>query len=133
MEAGIRAVLHECGRASTEERITFPEVVAALAVAGVERYHTDLMRAETTYYFPDGATERVETHPAVLPPAMDFSAEGVESAVRAIQAGTIRYRGFCERVLRAGCAGWMVSIVGRRVVYYGRGGDSHTEWFPGSR
>lgn len=67
MEAGIRAVLHECSRASTEERITFPEAVAAL-----ERYHTDLVRAETTHYFPDGATERVETHPAVLPPAMNF-------------------------------------------------------------
>ncbi|GAA4256532.1 DUF1398 domain-containing protein [Azospirillum formosense] len=126
-------VLLECSRASEEERITFPEVVAALAAAGVERYHTDLVRAETTYYFPDGMTERVEFRPYALPPAMDFAAEGVESAVRAIQAGTIRYGGFCERVLRAGCAGWTVSILGRRVVYYGRSGDSHTEWFPGAR
>ena len=133
MNARISAVLHECSRASGEELISFPEVVAALAAVGVERYHTDLVRAETTYYFPDGATERVETHPAALSPATEFSAEGVESAVRAIQAGTIHYRGFCERVLRAGCAGWTVSITGRRVVYYGRTGDSHTEWFPGAR
>lgn len=133
MDAKITAILQECSRASDEERITFPEVVSALAVAGIERYHTDLVRAETTYYFPDGTTERVEVRPAALPPAMDFSAEGVESAVRAIQAGTIRYGGFCERVLRAGCAGWTVSILGRRVVYYGRSGDSHTEWFPGAR
>ncbi|WP_454016567.1 DUF1398 family protein [Azospirillum sp. Marseille-Q6669] len=133
MDAKITAILRECSRASQEERITFPEVVAALAVAGVERYHTDLVRAETTYYFPDGTTERVEARPSPLPPSVDFSAEGVESAVRAIQAGTIRYGGFCERVLRAGCAGWTVSILGRRVVYYGRSGDSHTEWFPGVR
>ncbi|NUB24181.1 DUF1398 domain-containing protein [Azospirillum brasilense] len=133
MDSKITAILQECSRASDEERITFPEVVAALAVAGVERYHTDLVRAETTYYFPDGTTERVGTRPAALPPATDFSAESVESAVRAIQAGTIRYGGFCERVLRAGCAGWTVSILGRRVVYYGRSGDSHTEWFPGAR
>ncbi|QCO18233.1 DUF1398 domain-containing protein (plasmid) [Azospirillum brasilense] len=133
MDAKITAILQECSRASDEERTTFPEVVAALAVAGVERYHTDLVRAETTYYFPDGTTERVAIRPSPLPPAMDFSAEGVESAVRAIQAGTLRYGGFCERVLRAGCAGWTVSLLGRRVVYYGRGGDSHTEWFPGAR
>lgn len=133
MDARTTAVLHECSRASAEERISFPEVVAALAAVGVERYHTDLVRAETTYYFPDGATERVETHPAALPPAMGFSAEGVESAVRAIQAGTIGYRGFRERVLRAGCVGWTVNITGRRVVYAGRTGDSHTEWFPGAR
>lgn len=133
MTAGTTAILLECSRASEEERITFPEVVAALAAAGVERYHTDLVRAETTYYFPDGTTKRVEARPSALPPAMDFAADGVESAVRAIQAGAIRYRGFCERVLRAGCAGWTVSILGRRVVYYGRNGDSHTEWFPGAR
>ncbi|CAO3433760.1 DUF1398 domain-containing protein [Azospirillum argentinense] len=132
MDSKITAILRECSRASDEERITFPEVVAALAVAGVERYHTDLVRAETTYYLPDGTTERVEARPSPLPPAMEFSAEGVESAVRAIQAGTIRYGGFRERVLRAGCAGWTVSILGRRVVYYGRSGDSHTEWFPGA-
>ncbi|MDQ2101073.1 DUF1398 domain-containing protein [Azospirillum isscasi] len=132
MDARITAVLHECSRASGEERISFPEVVAALAAAGVERYHTDLVRGETTYYLPDGATERVETNPAALPPAMDFTAKGVESAVRAIQAGAIRYRGFCEQVLRAGCVGWTVSITGRRAVYYGRSGDSHTEWFPGA-
>ncbi|TWA85449.1 uncharacterized protein YbcV (DUF1398 family) [Azospirillum brasilense] len=133
MDPRITAVLQECSRASDDERITFPEVVAALAVAGVERYHTDLVRAETTYYFPDGTTERVEVLPSTLAPAVDFSAEGVESAVRAIQAGAIRYGGFRERVLRAGCAGWTVSILGRRVVYYGRSGDSHTEWFPGVR
>ncbi|WP_188261636.1 DUF1398 family protein [Azospirillum tabaci] len=133
MDARITAILRECSRASDEERTTFPEVVAALAAAGVERYHTDLVRAETTYYFPDGMTERVKTQSSLQPPAMDFLAEGVESAVRAIQAGTIRYGGFRERVRRAGCAGWAVSIVGRRVVYYGRSGDSHTEWFPGAR
>ncbi|TWA58528.1 uncharacterized protein YbcV (DUF1398 family) [Azospirillum baldaniorum] len=133
MDPKITAMLRECSRASQEERITFPEVVAALAIAGVERYHTDLVRAETTYYFPDGMTERVEARPLPLPPSVDFSAEGVESAVRAIQAGTIRYGGFCERELRAGCAGWTVSILGRRVVYYGRSGDSHTEWFPSAR
>lgn len=91
MDAKVAAILQECSRASDEERTTFPEVVMALAVAGVE------------------------------------------SAVRAIQAGMIRYGGFCERVLRSGCAGWTVSILGRRVVYYGRSGDSHTEWFPGAR
>ena len=63
---------------------------------------------------------------------MSFSATGVEAAVRAVQAGAIPYRTFCERVVAAGCVGYHVSIVGRRVVYYGRTGDSHVEWFPGA-
>jgi uncharacterized protein YbcV (DUF1398 family) len=42
------------------------------------------------------------------------------------------YQGFCDKVVAAGCAGYLVSIVGRRVLYYGRTGETHTEYFPGS-
>lgn len=133
MNDDVKAVLQDCTNASVEERVTFPEVVAALAAVGVERYHMDLVRGETTYYLPDGESERVSGKPATGHPAADFSAAEVADAVRAIQTGTIRYRGFCERVMRAGCIGWMTFLTGKRVVYYGRTGDSHVEWFPGAR
>ncbi|MBP2297191.1 DUF1398 family protein [Azospirillum rugosum] len=133
MNDDVKAVLQDCTSASNEERVTFPEVVAALAAVGVERYHTDLVRGETTYYLPGGESERVPGKPATRHPAAAFSAAGVADAVRAIQAGTIRYREFCERVMQAGCVGWMTFLAGKRVVYYGRTGDSHVEWFPGAR
>ena len=62
------------------------------------------------------------------PPA--FTADGVAAAVRAIQQQKIQYREFCERIAQAGCVGYIVSMAGRRAVYYGRTGDSYVEPFP---
>lgn len=132
MDSKTRDIMHEASRASDAERVTFPEVVMALAGAGVERYHADLARCEKTYHLPNGESEVVPNHALAHPPAAAFSAEGVAAAVRAIQGGAIRYREFCARIAAAGCVGYHVFIAGRRAVYYGRAGDSHTEWFPGA-
>jgi len=43
------------------------------------------------------------------------------------------YNKFCAKVMDAGCAGYLVSLIGKRVVYYGRTGEIHTEHFPGSK
>lgn len=133
MDSSIKSVMHEASRASDEERITFPEVVTKLVAAGVERYHADLTRAEKAYYLPNGETEVVPNHALAASPALAFSAEAVEAAVRAIQCGEIQYREFCARIAAAGCVGYHVFIAGKRAVYYGRTGDSHTEWFPGAK
>ncbi|HEY4295572.1 MAG TPA: DUF1398 family protein [Paraburkholderia sp.] len=133
MDAQIRDVLLECTKASDEERVTFPEVVKKLIGAGVERYHADLLRSEKTYYLPNGESEVVPSHAVGIVPSQEFSAQGVDAAVRAIQAGKIQYKTFCERVATAGCVGYFVSIAGKRAVYYGRTGDSHVEWFPGAK
>jgi uncharacterized protein YbcV (DUF1398 family) len=132
MDARTIDVMTECTAASDEERVTFPEVVAALMAAGVERYHADLLRAEKTYYLPDGGSHVTPTRAIAAPVAHDFSAPGVDAAVRAVQAGRIRYIEFCERIMAAGCTGYVVSLAGRRAVYYGRGGETHVEPFPGS-
>jgi uncharacterized protein YbcV (DUF1398 family) len=130
MDSAVKNAVEECTRASDAERITFPQVVMKLIGAGVERYHADLARAEKTYYMPDGPNHLVRTVATGTVPAVDFSAEGVAAAVRAIQAGQIRYREFCERIALAGCVGYHVSLVGRRAVYYGRSGDTYVEPFP---
>jgi len=133
MDADVKALVHACAEESGEERISFGEVVGRLTGAGVERYHVDLVRSEATYYLPDGDSERVPAHATRAVPADAFSARGVEAAVREIQGGTIGYRTFRERVMRAGCVGYIASMAGRRVVYYGSTGDSHVEHFPGAR
>jgi hypothetical protein len=39
-------------------------------------------------------------------------------------------KGFCERVVVAGCAGYIVSFSGRRALYVGRTAETHVEHFP---
>lgn len=126
------AAMLECTAASDAELMTFPEVVGRLAQAGVERYHADLVRAEKTYYLPDGASRVVPAKPAAAAPATAFSAAGVEAAVRAIQAQRIGYGEFCAQIAAAGCVGYTVSLAGRRAVYQGRTGETHVEPFPGA-
>jgi uncharacterized protein YbcV (DUF1398 family) len=133
MDKRVVQVVHDCTRASDEERLTFPEVVAKLAAAGVEQYHADLRRAEKTYYMPDGESRVVASAPVAERAADAFSAAGVEAAVRAIQAQKLGYRAFCERIAAAGCVGYIVSLAGRRAVYFGRTGESFVEPFPAAR
>ena len=130
MQTKIIEALQECTDGSDQERITFPEVVVKLMQAGVERYHADLLRAEKIYYLPSGESLRVAAGSIEATPASDFAAAGVEAAVRAIQHRKIQYREFCERIAQAGCVGYMVSLAGRRAVYYGRSGESYVEPFP---
>lgn len=130
MQAKIVEVMKECTEGSDQERVTFPEVVMKLMQAGVERYHADLLRAEKVYYLPSGESHRVAARSIETMPANDFAASGVEAAVRAIQQQRIQYREFCERIAEAGCVGYMVSLAGRRAVYYGRSGENYVEPFP---
>jgi uncharacterized protein YbcV (DUF1398 family) len=132
MDTKTHDVLVECTEGSTNERITFPEVVGKLAAAGVERYTADLTRGEKTYYLPNGESQTLTMYAVSNAPAERFSADGVQAAVRAIQQQKIKYRGFCERIAQAGCVGYMVSIPGERAVYYGRTGEMYVEMFPGA-
>ena len=132
MDDHVKDIVREMSKASDEERITFPAVVKALMAVGIERYHADLVAGRKTYYLPDGDFEEVDVH-KVGGAAREFSAEGVEKAVRSIQREEIRYREFCRLIADAGCVGYFVSLAGRRAVYYGRTGDAHIEWFPGAK
>ena len=133
MDAQVKALVRECTRASDEGCVSFGAIVMKLMGAGVERYHADLLRSEKTYYLPNGDSEVVPNDAIGVAPARTFSAEGVAAAVKAVQAGAIKYKEFCERAMAAGCVGYHVSMAGKRVVYYGRTGNNHVEWFPGAK
>jgi uncharacterized protein YbcV (DUF1398 family) len=133
-------VARECATLSATGKIHFGEVVARLMAAGVERYHADYSRNETTYYWPDGSTCVVPIEHGVVPRendrtpiAVEFSAAGVEQAVRAAQQGDVMYPEFTRQALAAGCVGYFVQISGKCVQYFGRNGEVHTEWFPGAK
>jgi uncharacterized protein YbcV (DUF1398 family) len=133
MDAALHDVMIEASRASDEGNQSFGEIVMQLGRAGIERYHQDFLRSERTYYMPNGDSAVVRNDVVDATPAPGFSAQGVEAAVRAVQAGTIKYKQFCRQAMAAGCVGYLVSLAGRRVVYYGRTGDTHVEYFPGAR
>jgi len=126
-------VMHECARLTDSGRITFPEVVRKLTRVGVERYHTDLCVQEHVYYMPNGETH---TEPMDLPNwpiAKDFNETWIILALQAIQKGEIQYLEFLRRILLAGCVGYFVLLEGRKVQYFGRKGEIHTEPIPAAQ
>jgi uncharacterized protein YbcV (DUF1398 family) len=130
MDARVKDVMVECTKGSEENRLKFPQVVMKLMEAGVEQYYADYRRSEKVYYMPNGETEAVASArvDVVIPP--DFSAKGVEAAVRAVQAGKVSYKEFCEQTAKAGCVGYFVCLAGRQAIYFGRTGASYVEPFP---
>lgn len=117
---------------SAAGEINFGEVVGRLMNAGIERYHADYCRMETTYYTADGGSCVVPMEHDNAPIAGTFSAEQVEAAVGQSQRGEIRYQQFTRQALAAGCVGYFVQVTGQCVQYFGRCGEIHTEWFPGA-
>jgi uncharacterized protein YbcV (DUF1398 family) len=112
----------------------FPAVVQRLTGAGVRSYTADLVRLRNTYYGAGG-----ESHDEPLPlakgPAIAsaFDPAGVSASVKAVQHGEIGYDEFLRRIMKAGCSHYEVFIGGRKVMYFGRDGDVHTELFPAPR
>jgi uncharacterized protein YbcV (DUF1398 family) len=127
------SVAKECAELSASGKIHFGQVVARLIEAGIERYHADYSRMETTYYTPEGGSCVVPMNHESMTIAHDFSPARVEAAVRQAQSGQIMYPQFTRQALAAGCVGYFVQISGQRVQYLGRKGDIHTEWFPGAK
>jgi uncharacterized protein YbcV (DUF1398 family) len=105
-----------------------------LVEAGFDGYSVDFRRSTRAYYMPDGAA--IELESTRLGPVADrFDAAVIREAIREAQALVpgYTYKGFCAKVMEAGCAGYLVSLVGKRVLYYGRTGETHTEYFPGTQ
>lgn len=130
MSTSFEAVAEACTRGSDAGTLTFPQVVGRLMQAGVERYLADLTRGQKTYYLPDGQSCVVEAAPLGRTAAEAFDPARIEAAIRASQARAITYAEFCEAVAAAGCVGYVVSLAGRRAVYFGRTGETHVEPFP---
>jgi uncharacterized protein YbcV (DUF1398 family) len=126
----MRNTLHE----SEAGRLTFPQVVQALAAVGVESYFADLAGATDNFYLTTGESHAEKmTLPAAVKIAEEFSHAGLKAAIRAVQGDEIRYPEFLRRAMAAGTTAYWVFITGRKVIYFGRKGDFHIEEFPGSK
>lgn len=130
MDAYQKATAEKCMIASHEGTMSFPEILGVLADAGFEGYLVDYRKGSSTYYLNDGGAFEIINIKTPGAVAAEFKAATVEANVRKSQANTHSYREFCENVKKAGCAGYLVTMPGRRVVYFGRTGEMHVEYFP---
>lgn len=126
------AVAERCLSGAYDGTLDFPGIVRALVEAGFEGYDVDYRRGEASYFRASGesVTLPLPAHEGGVAPV--FRASVIEQAVREAQANGpgYTYRGFCEKVKAAGCAGYKVSFLGRRVLYFGRTAETHVEHFP---
>lgn len=129
---------HDLARATLEGSesgaMTFPQSLRLLMAAGFDGYAVDFRRSIRTYYMPDGAALELAAAPTATPVAESFDSAAIRGAIREAQelAPGYTYQSFCAKAAKAGCAGYVVSLLGRRVLYYGRTGQTHTEYFPGT-
>ncbi len=126
-------IVVEAARATLDGSIPFPEIVGRLVETGVEYYHVDYVALRTSFY---GAAGDIVTTPLSyegLPAvAAEFDAAGLRAAILDSQRHGQHYRDFTWRAMEAGVQGYIAFLRGQRVTYWGRGGDQHTEWFPGA-
>lgn len=132
MNAQQKGIAEKCLISSYANTSNFPTVLSELAAAGFEGYLVDYRKGTTTYYLPDGDSVELQNEKTPGVVAAVFKPEVVESNVRTSQANAHTYRDFCVNVKEAGCAGYLVSLLGRRVTYFGRTGETHVELFPSS-
>jgi len=132
MDAERIAVAKACLNASHNGSLSFPEIIGKLIDAGFEGYAVDYRRNSQTYYPPDDDCVEFDLPHSAGAVAATFDEASVEALVRWAQAdgADYSYVAFCEKVKNAGCAGYLVSFLGRRVVYYGRTAEIHVELFP---
>jgi uncharacterized protein YbcV (DUF1398 family) len=128
----MEATARTCLERAESNSMTFPQVVSTLMAAGFEGYSVDFRRGMVAYYSPSGEAVEFSGAKPALPVAADFNAAAVKEAIREAQTliPAYTYKGFISKVARAGCAGYMVSFLGRRVLYFARSGETHIELFP---
>jgi len=132
MDAERISIAETCLHAAHNSSLSFPEIVGKLIDAGFEGYMVDYRRNSQSYYLPDGDNLTMDMQPSAGGVAEVFDAAEIERLVGWAQANPADYSyvAFSEKVKDAGCAGYLVSFLGRRVVYFGRTAETHVEHFP---
>lgn len=132
MNAQLTIIAQKCLDAAYDKTMAFPEIIGALLDHGFEGYIVDYRRNTTTYFFPSGDSIVLDNRPTGESVAAQFDQPGVASQIKWAQANPpeYSYAAFCKNVKTLGCAGYIVSFLGRRVVYFGRTAETHTEYFP---
>lgn len=127
-----KAIARKCLDSSYDNTMSFPEGLRALAEAGFEGYLVDYRANTRTCYLPNGEAlvlQNPHEHGAV---AARFNQPEIAAAIKwaQLKPPDYSYLAFSERVTANGCAGYIVSLPGSRVLYFGRTAETHVEHFP---
>lgn len=127
-------VVRKMAEATLTGEMPFPEIVGNLIREGVEYYHVDYISGSCSFYSASGG---VVVAPLVfegLPEvAAEFNAGELRAAILDSQRNGQKFRQFCARAMQAGVQSYFAFLRGQRVLYVGRQGDQHVEWFPGAK
>ncbi|WP_284734357.1 hypothetical protein [Sphingosinicella terrae] len=132
IDARQEEVARACLDGAYDDSLSFPQGVQALGEAGFEAYLVDYRTNTRAHYRPDGETLVLDNPHRSAAVDADFDQPAIAAAIRwaQLQPPDYSYAGFNRVVTAAGCAGYFVSLSGRRVVYFGRTGEIHVEHFP---
>lgn|SRR5690606_20983146 len=130
MNPSVKQVIEESVAASYAGTRDFPTHVQAVVGQGVESYRVDFREHASAYFMPNGQSHTIDMPAHPVPIADAFDEPSVVAAIRAIQQGQILYPEFVDRIMRAGCVGYIVWLAGRHVAYFGRRGETYIERFP---
>jgi len=132
MDAQQLAIAQRCLDGAYDKTLSFPDIIGMLIAAGFEGYTVDYRRNTTTYYLSDGDSIVLDNRPSDEAVAAQFDKRAVAEQIKWAQANPSEYSygAFCKNVKALGCAGYMVSFSGRRVLYFGRTAEMHVEHFP---
>jgi uncharacterized protein YbcV (DUF1398 family) len=132
MNSHQEAVAKTCLDGAESNTMTFPQIVGTLMQEGFEGYLVDFRRSVATYYLPSGDSLELPMHATSAPVTQAFDTARIQAAIKEAQqlVPGYTYKGFCGKVVSAGCAGYMVSFSGRRALYFGRTAETHVERFP---
>jgi uncharacterized protein YbcV (DUF1398 family) len=126
-------VINEAAQATLAGTMPFPQIVAKLMEAGVEYYHVDYVGRCKRFYGGEGACVVTAIPYEGLPPvAAELDVDALREDIRDSQQHGQHYRDFTIRAMKAGVQGYYAFLRGKRVTYFGRKGNQHTEWFPGA-
>lgn len=127
-------VISEMVQAALSGSMPFPEIVGNLIKDGVEYYHVDYVTLSFSFYSPNGGVVVVPLAYEGLPEvASDFNVAELRAAILDSQQNGQKFRQFCVRATESGVQSYFVFLRGQRVLYIGRQGDQHVEWFPGAK
>lgn len=132
MKKSHEQIARECLQGAYNDTMSFPQIVGALIDAGFEAYNIDFRTHRAVYYLPNGETIEIKTDKSSAAISEKFDKSKLRAAIIEAQTGAVgyTYKGFCEKVMSAGCASYFVTFLGKRVLYIGRDGEIHTENFP---
>lgn len=132
MDVHKKTIAQRCLDGAYANTMSFPESVKTLLEAGFEGYHVDYRLNQRVHYLPDGETlVLVNPHDAEAV-GLQFNQPEIAAAIKWAQSNSpdYNYNDFNKKVAANGCAGYIVSFPGRRVLYFGRTAETHVEHFP---